>query len=77
MKKVLLMMLGTIIFALQAEYIPFGQAIELLQKAKADDFPNGHEVYLINKIVHLDDQCKGYEVDETYKKILTDEGKRN
>ena len=77
MKKALLLMLGIIVFALQAEYVPFKQAIELLQNAKAEDFPNSHEVHLINKMDHLDDQCKGYSIIETYKKILTDEGKRN
>ena len=77
MKRVLTLSLLLLFCLAIAEYVPFKQAIDLLQKAKAEDYPNGHEVYLTNNIVHLDDRCKGYEINETYKKILTEEGKRN
>ena len=77
MRKIQFFLLFVFYCFLSAEYVPFNDAIKLLQNAKAENFPNGHEVYLVNNIVYLDDQCKGYAEEESYKRILTDEGKRN
>ncbi|MBN2790707.1 MAG: DUF3857 and transglutaminase domain-containing protein [Candidatus Delongbacteria bacterium] len=77
MKKLLIFLLWVLMTTIHADYIPFDQAIDLLQKAQSQDYPNSHEVYLVNKIEYLNNDCLGYSIDETYKKILTEEGKRN
>ena len=77
MKKSLLLLVFALYCLLCAEYIPFGQAIDMLQKAQAEEYSNSHVVYLVNKIEYIDDDYLGYSIDETYKKILTEEGKRN
>ena len=62
---------------LNAEYIGFDRAVELLMAVKADDFPNSNEVYISNKLEMLEKDCRGYATEETYRLILNEEGKRD
>ncbi len=62
---------------LNAEYIGFDRAVELLKAVKAEDFPNSNEVYISNKLEMLEKDCTGYVVDESYRLILNEEGKRD
>ena len=77
MKKILLLIFLLITSILCAEYVEKEEAIKMLQQAKAEDYPESNEIYISNEIVNLDEYCMGYEISESYKKILTEGAKKD
>jgi len=77
MKKVLLITFLLVTSLLCADYVEKAEAINMLQQAKAEDYPDCNEVYIGNEIVVLDEHCLGYEMNESYRKILTEGAKQN
>ncbi|MCD6176733.1 MAG: DUF3857 and transglutaminase domain-containing protein [Candidatus Cloacimonetes bacterium] len=77
MKKILLFMLLLITSILYAEYVGKEDAIKMLQQAKAENYPESNEIYISNQIANLDKNCLGYEISESYKRILTEGAKKN
>ena len=77
MKKILLLIFLLLVSILSAEYIGKEEAIKMLQQAKAEDYPESNEIYISNEIVNLDEYCLGYEISESYKKILTEGAMKN
>ncbi|MDO9576437.1 MAG: transglutaminase domain-containing protein [Candidatus Cloacimonadales bacterium] len=77
MRKYLLFLFLLIASLLSAEYVEKTEAIKMLQQAKADDYPDCNEVYISNEIVVLDEHCRGDEITESYRKILTDGAKKD
>lgn len=74
-KKFLILLTLSAFIILKAEYIPFDKAVELLKNTTPKDFPGSNEVFLSNIIIKLDDKCFTETINESYRKILTDQGK--
>ena len=76
MKKILILIFLLIVSILGAEYVEKAEAIKMLLQAKAEDYPDCNEIYISNDIVNLDEYCLGYEISESYRKILTEGAKK-
>jgi len=77
MKKIILFALMLVPIMIFAEYLPEKQAIELLTPITAKDYPDADMIYIENDIIKLDNDALGYEVDEEYKKVLNEAGKKD
>ena len=77
MKKFLFFPFLLIASLLCADYIDKDDAIKMLQQAKAKDYPDCNEIYISNKTIDLNEHCLGYEISESYRKILTEGAKKN
>ncbi len=75
MKKIIEALLVSAVLV-YAEYVPYEKALEMLAGVKQADFPGSNEVYILNKLVMLDEEFMGYETTESYRLILNEEGKR-
>ncbi len=76
MKKIILILILSISTFVYAEYLPQNKAINLLRQAKAKDYPEADIGLVYNDLVNLNDNGKGYEIEEEYKKILNQGGRK-
>ena len=77
MKKVLLLLLMVLVSFLEGEYIPKNDAIKMLQRVDAKDFPKSDAVHIRNEITTLDVHCLGSTMTEHYRKILNDNARKD
>ncbi len=69
-----------IIFVLSAGWLfaqktDYNTALKLLQPITAKDYPESATISIENKEVTIDKHCLGTEIDESYEKVLTEQGK--
>jgi len=64
------------ISALFAQKIDYKTAIESLQKTTSKDYPESSTISIENEEVNINKQCLGTRVNESYTKILNEQGKR-
>ncbi len=69
----LFLLLSGVLFAQKTDY---NTAISLLQKIKANDYPESNAIMIENNETNINKQCLGNSESETYTKILTEQGKK-
>ncbi len=77
MKIKLLIVFVYFVSFLNAQKVDEATAIKLLQNVKAEDYPESATISIINVEKEIDSQCLGKSVRESYRKALTDQGKRS
>jgi len=60
-----------------AEFLPKEEAIYILQKIEAENYPNSDNIFISNVLYELDKNCLGKSVDIKLRKILTEQGRQN
>ncbi len=71
--SVLLILASSWIFAQKTDY---NTAVTTLQKIKATDYPESSTISINNEETAIDKQCLGTCLNESYQKVLTEEGKQ-
>lgn len=77
MKKIVLLLVIFLVSFLDGAYVPKNNAIKMLQKVDAKDFPKSDAVHIDNEITKLDTFCLGHTTTEHYRKILNDNARKN
>ena len=63
--------------AVFAQKIEYKEAVESLQKIKAEDYPDATTISINNEIVEINKNCLGTRSIETFSKALTEQGRKN